>query len=339
MQAQTRQHPQQQSRTLNETLLLRRYGGPVSHALLNPPYQRFRLPHVEGFLGYAVHGKTAVVLGDPIATDANKPHFVEAFLEFTRQKRWRTIYAVTSERMGEYVEPQGGALMQFAELLITNPQEKLYLKIKGNRLKGKSNVARNSGVSVREYCPDLALERDGFESSAIRVIQRWQSARKGFQLFLEAPQLFEHQMGCRWFIAEHEGEPIGLLYLLKIGDFGCEYAIDLVFSAPEAPNFTNELMILTAMDVLGSEGVTRLSLAVGPSRTLGDIRGLGPLSRRLAHFFYNTANFLVPQYGKQFFWEQFGVIERKPLFLYFDSPRIGLWAFWALLKTFNFSKT
>ena len=331
--------PKHQNRSHNETELLRRYAGPVSHAVLNPPYQRFYVPHIEGFLGYVLHGKTAVALGDPIATDANKPHFVEAVRRFTHQKGWRTIYAVTSERMGDYIDTHGGALLQFAELLITNPQEKLYLKIKGNRLKGKSNTARKGGVIVREYRPDLESSRETFESSAIHVIQRWQSSRKGYQLFLEVPRLFEHRLGCRWFIAEREGDLVGILYLLKMGDFDCEYAIDLVFSSPDAPNFTNELMILSAMDVLGGEGVTRLSLAVGPSRSLGHIRGLGPLSTRLAHFFYDWTNRLVPQHGKQFFWEQFGIIDRKPLFLYFDRPRIGPRAFWALLKTFNFSKT
>jgi lysylphosphatidylglycerol synthetase-like protein (DUF2156 family) len=338
MQAVPSHHPQQQQRSQNETELLRRYAGPVSHAVLNPPYQRFHLPHIEGFLGYVLYGKTAVVMGDPLATDANKPHFVEAFRKFTHQKGWRTIYAVTSERMGDYIDNHGGALLQFAELLITNPQEKLYLRIKGNRLKGKSNTARKGGVTVREYRPDLEENCEQFESSAIAVIQRWQSARKGYQLFLEVPRLFEHRLGCRWFIAECEGQLVGILYLLKIGDFDCVYTIDLVLSSPGAPNFTNELLILSAMDVLGGEGVTRLSLAVGPSRSLGEIRGLGPLSTRLAHFFYDWANRLVPQHGKQFFWEQFGVIDRKPLFLYFDQPRIGPRAFWALLKTFNFSK-
>ena len=318
--------------------LVRQYGGPVSHAILNPPYQIFRREGIPGIIGYVLHGRCVVVMGDPVASVEYRSQLVDAFHQHCTVHNWRAIYVVTHKEMAFFADHYGGAMMQFANKLVTNPQKKLYLDQKGNRLKSKSNTARKSGVTVREYDGTSPDYGDGFEQKITDVIHQWQKARKGYQLFLEIPDFFNHRHGCRWFIAEHDGIVVGVLYLLKTGFCDCQYTIDLVLSSPFAPNFTNELMILTAMDQLGSEGVDAMSLAVGPSKTLGKIVGLGLISAFLAHGFYGLATRLVPQHGKVFFWDQFGVSRREPLYLYFQQPTIGPAEFRALLKTFNFSR-
>jgi hypothetical protein len=45
------------------------------------------------------------------------------------------------------------------------------------------------------------------------------------------------------------------------------------------------------------------------------------------------------QHGKTVFWEKYHVTRREPLYLLFQSPRIGFSGLIALLKGLNFSVT
>jgi hypothetical protein len=191
-------------------------------------------------------------------------------------------------------------------------------------------------VTVREYLgngpPDAELE-----AQALAALGKWRAGRKGFQMYLGSPRIFADRPGCRWFIAECGGNLVGVLYMMRVNCTGCWHLIDLVFSTPDAPRHTNELMVVTAFQALREEGEESVCLGVGPKALLGDIQGFGAISSGLARTFYRLANKMVPQHGKTVFWEKFGIAHREPLYLLFQQPRVGIREFRALLKTFNFS--
>lgn len=317
--------------------LVRRYGGPVSHAALNPSHRTFRTPGIDGLIGFLLAHRCAVVLGDPMCPSGQRDELTAAFVKYCADNNWSVIYAVATGNMRSFVNESGGGMLEFADLLIANPQHDLEAGSKGRHLRWNLNHTRRQGVKVREYQGNNGSPDTELEAQAMEALGSWRAGRKGFQMYLGSPRLFANRPGCRWFIAECAGSVVGVLYMMRMNCAGSRYLIDLVFSTPGAPRQTNELMVVSAFQTLREEGEEAVCLGVGPKALLGEIQGFGALSSALARSFYKISNKMVPQHGKTIFWEKFGIVHREPLYLIFQQPRVGIREFHALLKTFNFS--
>ncbi|MGZ4958988.1 MAG: phosphatidylglycerol lysyltransferase domain-containing protein [Methylomonas sp.] len=324
------------SRLSSDIDLVRRYGGPVSHAALNPSHRTFRSPGIDGMVGFLLAQGCAVALGDPMCAPEQRDELTAAFAKYCADNKWSVIYAVATSNLRSFVNESGGGMLEFADLLVANPQHDPEAGSKGRHLRWNLNRARRHDVKVHEYqgnrSPDAELE-----ARAMEALGSWRAGRKGFQMYLGSPRLFADRPGCRWFIAECAGSVVGVLYMMQVNCAGCRYLIDLVFSTPDAPQHTNELMVVSAFKALREEGEVAVCLGVGPKALLGEVRGFGTLSSALARSFYKISNKMVPQHGKTVFWEKFGIVHREPLYLIFQHPRVGIREFHALLKTFNFS--
>lgn len=169
------------------------------------------------------------------------------------------------------------------------------------------------------------------------MCEAWLNDRYGPQMYLGRPRLFDDRAGRRWLIAERADKVVGFLSMQQVGCTGCRHLINLVFSAPDAPLYTNELMIVTALRALRKEGIDSVCLGIGPLEALGRIEGCSAgtewLSRKLYRLFSTK---LMHQHGKTVFWEKFRVTQRQPLYLLFQSPRIGLRALYALSRALHF---
>ena len=107
---------------------------------------------------------------------------------------------------------------------------------------------------VREYLgettPDARLE-----AQVEIVCEEWLAARQGLQMYLGRPRLFDDRPGRRWFIAEQAGRVVGILSMLHINYLECHSLINIVFSSPAAPLYTNELMAISVLQALREEGI------------------------------------------------------------------------------------
>lgn len=316
--------------------LMRRFGGPISHAALLSSCQIFRVAGIEGLLGFRVHHGHAVVLGDPVANEVHWKTLYEVFLTYAAEQGLSVIFVVVSKRFVDLALGDFACAMQFGELLVGNPGEDPEKGARGGHLRTSVRYPQRMGVTIRSYESAGPID-PALEARVLRATAEWRARRKGFQLHIGSHRFFENRGGCRLFIAEHEGQVVGVLSLIKIGSAGCQYLIDLVFSTPSAPTHTNEFLIVSAYSQLRLEGVDRVCLGVAPSGELSDMIGFGAWRAFLARGFYALANRLVPQYGKIFFWKKFGILRSDPLYLLFQDERIGIQTFRALLKAFNFS--
>ena len=315
---------------------VRRYGGPVSHSILDASFKTFRVSGIEGFIGFRLHHGCAVAMGDPICHPEYREDLARAFAAYCAEYSWPVIFAVASDAMRPFIEQSGGALVQVAELLIADPQQDPLNGPRGSHLRTCNRHSAREGVTVREYdgngAPDPALEE-----RVMRAMETWRSQRQGLQLHIGSHLVFRTKKGCRWFLAEQADRIVGVLTLLEINDELHTSLIDLVFSTPDAPLHTNELLIVTAFQRLKEGDSRRCWLGVAPGETAGELKGFGPMSTRLARFFYTLAIRLVPQKGKGAFWKKFGIVQKDPLYMMFLTPRVGLREFRALLSTFNLS--
>ena len=84
-----------------------------------------------------------------------------------------------------------------------------------------------------------------------------------------------------------------------------------MFSSPDAPLYTNELMVAAALRALRAEGARSVCLGVGPLPALGQVDGCGSVTEFLSR--------------------------REPLYLLFQSPCIGLRELNALFRALHLS--
>ena len=318
--------------------LVRRHGGPVSHAALNPSLSLFRVPGIDGLVCFQVVRRCAVVQGDPICAPEHKTSLADAFAAYCADNGWIFLYTTVTADMQAYAKERGYATMAFADLLMAAPQDDPELDHRGHHLRQHLNHARRTGVMVSEYSGNTNTDAR-LEAQAEATCEHWLTARHGLQMYLGHPRLFNDGMGRRWFIAEQAGSVVGFLSMLNVGCFECCNLINIVFSSPTAPLYTNELMVTAALQALRKEGAHSVSLGVGPLKALGEIDGCGGVTKFLSRSLYRLAAKLLNLHGRSEYWDKFHVVRREPLYLLFQSPRIGLRELIALFRALNFSVT
>jgi lysylphosphatidylglycerol synthetase-like protein (DUF2156 family) len=298
--------------------LVRRYGGPVSHAALDPSRSIFRVPGIDGLIAFLPTYKGAVVLGDPVCAPENKAALADAFAAHCAGNNRSILYTAASATMQTYASYRGYGTMEFASLLFANPQHDPEEGHQGYHLRQHLNHTRRAGVIVHEYMgetsPDALLE-----AQAEVACKHWLNNRHGPQMYLGCLRIFEDRQGRRWFIAKHADTVVGVLSMLQARCIDSGSLINIVFSSPAAPLHTNELLVVAALRALREEGASAVCLGIGPRAELG-------LMAKVMHL-----------HGKTEFWEKFHVTRREPMYLLFQSPHIDFRALSALLRAFHFS--
>lgn len=318
--------------------LVRRHGRGVSHAALAPSSCHFRVPGIDGLIGFQVTYQCAVVYGDPLCAPEQRGYLANTFAAHCEANDWSILYVAASGTMQTYAREHGYGSMQFADSLMADLQQDPEEGHEGRHLRQNLNHTRRLGVKIREYRgeepPDGRLE-----AQAEAAYKQWQNSRHGPQMYLGNPRLFDDRWGHRWFIAERSGSVVGLLSMLEVGCGECTSMINLVFSTPAAPRHTNDLMVVTALKGLREEGVRSVCFGIGPRLALGRVDGLGGISEFLARRLYQLAARMMPLHSKTVFWEKYGVTRREPLYLLFRPPHLGVRLLTALGRAFHFSVT
>ncbi|MEY3879969.1 MAG: hypothetical protein RIQ94_764 [Pseudomonadota bacterium] len=322
---------------LSTVELVRRYGGPISHAALDPNNLIFHSDDVvNGLITFRVIGRCAVVFGDPICAPENSTTLADAFSIYCDAKGWSIVYSAVSSVMQLYAKEHDYTSIEFAELMMTNPQQDPEMGHPGHHLRQHLNLTRRAGVTVREYfgltMPDILLEEQ-LEA----VSKNWLATRQGVQLYLGRPRLFDDKYGRRWFVAEQAGSVIGMLSMLNINCLGSHNLINLLLSSSSAPLYTRELMIASALRIIRNEGSQLICLSVGPLPALKAITCRNTLSRLLSSTIYRLVAKIMNFRGRALFWKKFNVIRTEPMYLVFNSSRIGLRQINALFWAFNLS--
>jgi hypothetical protein len=98
--------------------LVRQFGGPVSHAALDPSHCTFGIPAVDGLISFLLVRRCAVVLGDPICAPENKFHLADSFADYCAVNGWSILYVAATASLQAYASKLGYGSMEFAGLLL-----------------------------------------------------------------------------------------------------------------------------------------------------------------------------------------------------------------------------
>src|ERR1700722_2811660 len=128
--------------------IVKRLGNPVSTILLDSPCRIFRIPDLDGVVGYQLFGNCAVVMGDPICLSQNIAELTHAFHLYCQKYNWKIVYFLASGSFAHWAINNGcHTLIQVGEELILDPT----CFQKKQKIQWKINQSLNHGVVVKEY--------------------------------------------------------------------------------------------------------------------------------------------------------------------------------------------
>ena len=313
---------------------IEQWGTSFSIALLDPACSFFKVPTLDGLIGYRKIGNCIVVFGEPICPPDNLADLMCAFNAYCAEQSSNVVYIAASEvfttmaLQSQYVR---GSLQLINEIVINPLEDPMARKgKKASLLRNKYNQAIRHGLEVKEYPGnDPSIEKD-----LERIGSDWMKARKGPQIYLFSGTLFTDRANKRWFYAEHNKSIIAVAMLNRIGATS-GWVLNIIIVKPEALSITSEFMLIRILEVLRGEGCTFFSIGPSPAERLVNINGFNKVISFLARWaFYILGAKIFRLSNRQRYWDKF-YPQKKPSFVLFGKARIGLPEVLGIMRAMN----
>lgn len=311
--------------------LVQKLGGAASEVILDSPCLFFRIPTIEGVIGYRIESGCAVVFGDPICEFQDMPELAKSFKIFCDQKGLKIIYIIASEQFKNWaIQNHCKVSVEVGEEVILDPYADPRLGPKGRRLRNRLTYAQKNGLEVHEYISsDSELEK-----ALQEIATTWVKARKGPQLYLSHLNFFNNKAGKRWFYIEDQKRILGMALLCKLESKN-GWLLKYVIILPNSPRGTSELLVMKILEKLQIEGCHFLTYGMVPSDSLGEVLGLNKLSTWLARKAFLFVKWYFHLDQRKEYWEKFRP-NTEPVYVLFQDKSIGLNEVRALSKSFKY---
>jgi phosphatidylglycerol lysyltransferase len=241
--------------------LIQRHGwNATSFQTLEQGYRYFF--HGGGCVAYVARGGAWVAAGAPIASPAEIPEVLRAFLSEARRRDRRACFFASEERLLQLAEGQLRSL-RIGEQPVWDPRCWSETLAGRRSLREQLRRARAKGVSVRRVDPEQ-LEAGATRLGIERVAARWLRSRRGIPLgFLVRLELFSHAAERACFVAESQGEIVGVAGVVPVPARSGWFIEDLLRD-PAAPNGTTELLVDAVMAWASAQECHWLTLGLSP---------------------------------------------------------------------------
>lgn len=316
--------------------LIRKWGDVNADGLLDESCQIFSIHGVEGFIGYKIESSNAVVFGDPVCAPEEKPLFAHAFQNYCESQKIGIVYAIVSQEFADWALKNLSAAtsIEFGEKFILDPQNNPLDKSgpKAVLVRKKVKHAIKEGITVKEY-----LTQDPhIEQGINEVADEWLQKRHGPQIFLSHLNLFKDRVGKRYFYAEQRGKIIGLIVLNAMQAKNGWMLNNLMISLG-SPNGLSELLVVTALQTVGTEGSQHV--VVGPlvGYQLGKIVGMGEIKATMTRWLFKFLKVVFRLEGQRTFWTKFQH-NIEGCYIIFPKNNLGFMSIKALLQALNVGK-
>jgi lysylphosphatidylglycerol synthetase-like protein (DUF2156 family) len=310
--------------------LVEQFGGPLSPVVFDSTCELFTVSDVVGAIPYRRSLRShAVALGDPLCETRHLRRLLEEFCNSFHH----TIFAAASHRLIALASQLGFASIEFGEELTIDPRRGPPRGRRAHGLRRKLNHASRLGVSVAEYTPARGVDR-ALEAALERTVEAWLAGRRGLQAYVAHVDLFQPRALRRWLYAVKQRDVIGLLTLVHVGARQ-GWLLEHLIAVPTAPAGTSELLVTSALEVLGAEGCESADFGTSTAHALGKIEGLPALSEWIGRRFFAWAQhaFHIDSVGD--FRRKFGDVCAQPSYLLFRPPHVGVRELYALVRAFN----
>ncbi len=312
--------------------LVRKWGDTNADGILSPECQIFSDPHLEGLIGYRLEAGNAVVFGDPVCAEADKPKLAQAFQQYCRIRKIGVVYLIVSEEFANWaVQNLDSVLLEFAEKFVLNPLSNPvdHAGSKAGIVRNRVKRALREGALVQEYSGDnLTIEK-----AIQEVATTWQKERQGPQVYLADFTLFNDQLGKRWFYAKQGEKIVGIIMLNEL-QIHNGWHLNNVMITKDAPHGISELLVISTLQALAKEKCQSITIGPIPAEQLGKISGLSGFSETITRWIYQLAKRVFRLGGRDVFWKKFQP-EIYPSYLLFTEKNLSYASIKSLLKALN----
>jgi len=233
----------------------------TSFQIVNPGISRWFSDDGQAVVGYIPAAGFRVVAGAPICEKDRLADVIKAFEADAKRDDQRVCYFCAESRLEESVRDSNEHTKFLLGAQPTWKPKDWPQIIAGHRsLRAQLNRARNKGVVVTEFSPDVA----GMDQRLHDCLHQW-LASKGLPPlhFLVEPDTLERLEHRRIFVAEKEHEVVGFLTLSPVTQRH-GWLFEQFPHRPGAPNGTVELMIDAAMRSIANENCQYVTLGLAP---------------------------------------------------------------------------
>ncbi|MGD9562909.1 MAG: phosphatidylglycerol lysyltransferase domain-containing protein [Pyrinomonadaceae bacterium] len=233
--------------------------------IVNPGIEYWFGGDGESVVGYVTSGKSRVVAGAPVCSEAGLPAVVEAFESDASANGLGVCYFGAEARLENVLRGSNDhARVLLGAQPVWHPANWARIMAGRASLRAQFNRARNKGVTVSEW----SVERAKNNPLLHECLEAWFTLKGLPPLhFVIEPETLGRLENRRIFVAEHDSRVAAFLVLSPIPTRK-GWLTEQFPHHPDAPNGTVELMMDTAVGRLCDEGDEYVTL------------GLSPLSKR-----------------------------------------------------------
>ncbi len=316
----------------NLVKLVRKWGDVNSEALLEENCHTFFMPEIEGFIGYKIESKNAVVFGDPVCAPQDKPILAKAFDRECQRLHLKTVYIIASQDFAKWATDNLSAIaVEFGMKFALDPQNNPSFSKgqKASLVRNRMRRALSDNVVVQEYLEDdPSIERQLEE-----IATNWLKKRQGPQIYLSKIVLFRNRYGKRWFYARKGDNIVALLWINELQSQN-GWMLNNIMMIDDAPKGISELLIVFILETLRKEGCRVVLGGPVPAKQLGKISGIGKIKAHLICLVFKIGRYFFNLDGRAIFWNKFQP-QFQSSFLLFPHRNLKFSSIKALMRALN----
>lgn len=264
--------------------LLRRHGrNATSFQVMEPGLRYWFDAAGDGVVAYVDTGSAWVVAGAPIAAADQVWATGEQFAAAAREAGRHAVFVCVEQWARDVPWLR---FLAIGTQPVWDPGTWPEILAQTRSLREQLRRARAKGVRVRSVpAAEIADAAAPVRGQVDRLIARWLASRAMAPLgFLVTLHPFEYPAERRYFVAERDGEAVGLLAAVPVYRRG-GWLLEDFLRAPDAPNGTMEAVFAHAVTELAGEGARHVTLGLAPlAGATGALRAIRDCTRWLYDF-------------------------------------------------------
>lgn len=254
-------------------------------------YEFFESSRVPGaIVPYRTVGRVDAVIGEPLAPAESLAEVTREFIEARLERKRRVVGFCASEEFARAAVAAGGAAAQITAEPELDPAT--YEPVGGSAKKLRAYARRLMRAGVQGTAVPAgtkSFDRE-FRRAAESIVSAWKERSRGTSAHILEIDLWKRAEDKRYFAVFDPKSSDRLWSLLVAHPVYANEGWHLchLMRHPDAPKGVNELVVLTAIETLGNEGVRYATFGPYAVPHAGEFLGFGRLSERVVRFAYGV---------------------------------------------------
>jgi phosphatidylglycerol lysyltransferase len=270
-------------------------------------------------ISYAVAGRVAVGLSDPIGPAEDASAAVAGFVAYCEKNDWRPAFYEVYDEFLKYYRAAGLDILRIAHEAVLNVQDFSLAGKEGKGLRSAVNQITKAGYRARYHAPPLS---DALLRELREVSDEWLAMMHGSEKQFSLGWFEDDYIRAGGVMAVHDpaGNVTAFANIVSCYNLN-ESTIDLMRRHPDTAKGTMELLFVSLFEWAKEQGFDTFNLGPSPFAMVGE-HSEDPVAEKAIHFIYEHINQFYNFKGLHAFKEKFHP-EWRPIYLAY-SGKAGL---------------